>query len=338
MPSDILFYDFHPLVREFITRNKRKGYSHEDELVKYFVGLIKKANHNDSFSRKTFNSLITSYYLRNNLKIFRRIIDAHHSLKKRSEIINEIGLLLLKLGFEDEARQFHFECLELDNELQDRRRVVGDLRNIGLCYLRLDKNLALQYCIKALEEGKLIRYLDPMQYVEIGDIYISKNQYEDAFRYYNDGYYFALRRERKDLQLVYCIHAISIYYFHKHNYLKSFGFSKMALTYLESMMTTVEKGDYEECLYILLSNLSIVLRRLGKTELALENQLITINLHEKYHNVHGLLVDYHNLSNYYYELGRISEGDKFYEKYVKLRGELQHGIPMESGERLLVRF
>jgi hypothetical protein len=78
------------------------------------------------------------------------------------------------------------------------------------------------------------------------------------------------------------------------------------------MKTTVEKGDYQECLFIILSNLSVVLRRLGKTELALENQLITINLHEKYHNVHGLLVDYY----YYYELGRISQGNEFYNKYV----------------------
>ena len=165
---------------------------------------------------------------------------------------------------------------------------------------------------------------------------MSKNKLEEAFKYYDEGYRFA--STIKDWMFINCINAMSLYYHYQQKYLKSFGFSKMALKYLESLKNSLKNEQYGYYLSIILPNLSVAYRRVGKIELAINNHLIVLQLDEKYHNVHGLLRDYHNLSTCYYELGKIDEGIVFYNKYVKLKGDLYHGIPMDSSNGLMVSY
>jgi tetratricopeptide (TPR) repeat protein len=300
LPLDLFFYDFHPLIREFILKRKTQVHNYDDQLVDYYSNLIKKAYNYNPFARAVFNSIMADYYLRSNLRIFRKVINYYNNLEERSNIINLIGLLLLKLGFYDEARPLFLEGLEIDKQIQDQVRIVNDIRNIGLSYMRSDKALALEYCKKALEEGKKIRYIDPIQYTEIGDILLSKNKLDEAFKYYDEGYCDA--STIKGWTFIYCINAMSFYYHFKQKYLKSFGFSKMALKYLESIKSSLTNEIYDYYLSIILPNLSVAYRRVGKIELAINNHLIVLQLDETYHNVHGLLRDYHNLSTCYYEL------------------------------------
>lgn len=298
--------------------------------------MIEKADNNDPFSRAVFNSIITSYHLRKNFSIFRKIIDFHHNPRERSKVTNKIGRLIRDLGFFDESRTYHLECLEIDNHLQDDRWIVNDLRNIGLSYRRSNSDLALKYCKEALENGETIHYVEPMQYTELGAIYLAKNMYDDAFKYYDKGYHFALLK--RNLDLVFSINSISVYHYLKGKYLKCFGFCKMALTYLETMKPRLSREKYEDGQAIVLPNISLVCKRLGKLDESIKYQLVVIELHKKYHNVHGMLVDYHNLSNYYYDLGMIEEGKKYFEKYVQLKGDLDHGVPIDSSRMRMVDF
>jgi tetratricopeptide (TPR) repeat protein len=351
LPIDTFFYDFHSLIREFILKKRTQIHNYDDQLVDYYSNLIKKAYSYNPFARAVFNSIMADYYLRS-LRIFRKVIDYYDNLEERSNIINLIGLLLLKLGFYDEARPLFLEGLEIDKQIQNQvgianvndtkriglseLRIVNDTRNIGLSYMRSDKELALEYCKKALEEGKKIRHIDPIQYTEIGDILLSKNKFEEAFKYYDEGYRSA--STKKGWTFIYCINAMSFYYHYQQKYLKSFGFSKMALKFLEFIKSSLKNEEYDYYLSIILPNLSVAYRRIGKIELAINNHLNVLQLDEKYHNVHGLLRDYHNLSTCYYELGKIDEGNLFYNKYVKLKGDLDHGIAMASSNGLMVSF
>jgi tetratricopeptide (TPR) repeat protein len=334
LPLDILFYDFHPLVRDFLVKRRREDHSYEAELVKYYLDLIDRAGNYDPFAREVFNSIITSYYMRRDL--FRKVIDFHQNVYNRSKVTGKIGLLIGNLGFIDESRAYHLECLEMDKELQDDKWIVDDLRNIGLSYRRSNKDLAIKYCKEALEKGEAIHHVEPMQYNELGQLFLAKKQYEDAFKYLDKGYRFAL--VRRNLDLVYCINSVSMYHYLRMNYLKCFGFCKMALTYLENMKDTLSKEKYEDGLSIVLPNMSLVCKRLGKLDESIKYQSDVIDLHKKYHNVHGLLVDYHNLSNYYYDVGMLEEGMKYYEKYAQLKGDLDHGVPVDSSRIRFVDF
>jgi tetratricopeptide (TPR) repeat protein len=343
LPLKFVFYDFHPLIRAFLLIKRKSHRSYEDQLVNYYVKLIERAIGYDPFARAVFNSIITSYYLRNNLKILQRVVDYYTGLTEHSKICNQIGLLLTKIGFYEEARQFHFKCLDVDSLLYERdrhtmykQRVINDLRNIGLSYMRSNKQLALKYCIKALDEGKLIRYTDPMQFIEIGDIYLSKNKLDEAFKYYREGYRTTLGSVT--LESVYCASALSTYYLQTKNILKSFGFIKMALKYLEELKNRLRKEEYEESLSILLSNMARVYNRIGMTDLSVENLLRVLELDIKYHNVHGQLRAYNNLALYSYQLENIRDGDMFYKKFLTLRGDLEHGIPIDSSYHRIVVF
>ncbi|MGH9984016.1 MAG: tetratricopeptide repeat protein [Nitrososphaeraceae archaeon] len=342
IPLDFLFYDFHPLIREFLSKKKKEHRSYA-RLVHYYVELIRRAIGYDPFARAVFNSLITSYYLRNSLKILLRIVDYHTDQIERSKVSNQIGLLLAKLGFYEEARGFHSHSLEIDKQLYGRNKsvkykkwIINDLRNIGLSYMKSNASLALEHCIEALNQGKLIGYTEPMQFLEIGNIYLIKNNLDEAFKFYIEGHENTLGKVT--LQSVYSADALSTYYLETKNYLKSFGFIKMALKYLEDLNNVVKKEDYEECLSILLSNLARVYNRLGRTDLSVENLLRALQLDISYHNVHGVLRVYKNLALYFYQLERVDEGNEYYEKFLKLRGDLEHSIPIESSDHSVVFY
>ncbi|MGH9982552.1 MAG: hypothetical protein ACRD8W_01190 [Nitrososphaeraceae archaeon] len=334
LPSDNLFFDFHPLIRMFINKKRRGVDSKKRNIAKYYAKLIDRAIDNDQLARDVFNSIIITFYLLNDLKMFITIIDYQEDLASKSMTSNKIGLLLIQLGFYEISRIFHQKCLEIDTMLQDNRRMTNDLRNIGLSYQRSNKQLALKYCIDALARSEDFHIVDPMQYLEVGNILISMNRNNEAFKYCHKGYFLASKK--KDLFFVYCINGISICHYFNGKILKAFGFISMAHIYLKSLENTISKQQYEECEAILLSNLAMIYRKLGKVRLSISNLLIATEIDKKYHNVHGLLKDYYNLKLYYYDLGDIKQGNIFYEKCGKLKGDLTHGIPIDSSDGRLM--
>ncbi|WP_394747112.1 tetratricopeptide repeat protein [Spongiimicrobium salis] len=153
------------------------------------LGVQKKINKGDYLYQRADSSYYKHQYL--------NAIDGYHDAAQAFALeldtiglrksYNDIGLSFRKLGQMDSARVYYRKALLLDRITDDKKAIIGRLKNIGITYTYSGNYIrAIKYYIEALQIAEAEAYNSQKASIKnaLGNLHSDQQRYVKALQYY----------------------------------------------------------------------------------------------------------------------------------------------------------
>jgi tetratricopeptide (TPR) repeat protein len=107
-----------------------------------------------------------------------------------SNLLNNLGSIFFDQGQDSQAIEYYLKSLSIAQQNGNKLRIGSAMANIGAVYSKNpgSREKALEYYVKALPYVLEIKEIESIGiiYTNIGEIYTAKNNFQDAYYYFNE--------------------------------------------------------------------------------------------------------------------------------------------------------
>ena len=189
-------------------------------LAKEQLNIAKKTN-NSLYFAKTYNTLGTSYYLKDDFfnanKYYSKSLIEYKKIKNlngEAVVLNNLGNISKEQGNFVKAIDYYTTSLRIDEKLNNQSEIASCLNNIGILYANENEyKLAINYYKRSINIRRKIKdykgLASPMN--NLGNIYEYQKQYYKAIKYYRISYELEKKFNNKLGELTSLINIASVY-------------------------------------------------------------------------------------------------------------------------------
>jgi class 3 adenylate cyclase len=241
-----------------------------------------------------------------------------HNFKEIHEAaLSTVGNMYIDISDYASAIETSLQSLKLAEELGNKKRIGGQLCNLGLCYDRLSNfPKALEYYQKALV---VLREIDYKPFIirttaNIGNVYKSLGDYTRSLEYGNLSLFYAEEIGDKS--------SIEKQYGNLGNLYGKMGDYTRAFEYTNKALALAEQLQNNHSLAINLSNLGNIYNSISDNSRALEYQLASLKIYEELGDRHSSSICLGNIGNTYKYLNNYTLALEYYLRTLALCQEL----------------
>ena len=189
-------------------------------LAKEQLNIAKKTK-NSLYFAKTYNTLGTSYYLKDDFfnanKYYSKSLIEYKKIKNlngEAVVLNNLGNISKEQGNFVKAIDYYTTSLRIDEKLNNQSEIASCLNNIGILYANENEyKLAINYYKRSINIRRKIKdykgLASPMN--NLGNIYEYQKQYYKAIKYYRISYELEKKFKNKLGELTSLINIASVY-------------------------------------------------------------------------------------------------------------------------------